>query len=397
MVPTVKNVSLAGCQDYEPSNVQRAVERSFDLLGGLGAFVKGGQRVVIKPNLLQVATPEKCVTTHPAIVHAVAKMLIDHGCEVTLADSPGGGLLYSRSTLRKVYAASGYDEVAEELGFQLNFSTGYREVPNPGGRLVKHFLVIDPVMEADAVVVLSKAKTHMLTTMTGAAKNIFGVVPSLEKPALHARFPGVKEFSEMIVDLNELIKPRLQVMDAVIGMEGDGPHTGEPRKIGAILASGDYSALDSVAARLMAFEPRSIGTIRAAMERGLVEKDLSDVLTLGDRIEDFIVPDFKRPTTLDAERGFAKGRMSSALMSLIKAYSLRPVVLKDKCTGCAQCVQICPRKTIRMISGKASVRSKDCIRCYCCHEMCSQKAIVLRRSYGGRVMARAIERRSKGP
>lgn len=397
MVPTGKMVTLAGCQDYDMAKVQRAVERSLEHLGGLGSFVERGQKVVIKPNLLQVATPEKCVTTHPAVVRAVAKMLIDLGCEVTLADSPGGGLLYSRSTLRKVYSASGYDQVAEDLGFRLNFATGYQEVPNPGGKLVKRFLIIDPVREADVVIVLSKAKTHMLTTMTGAAKNLFGVIPSLEKPALHARFPGVAEFSEMIIDLNELVKPKLQIMDAVMGMEGDGPHTGEPRKIGAILASADCTALDSVAARLMAFEPGSIGTIRAAMERGLVEKDLSDVHTVGDPIEDFVVPDFKPPRTLDAERGYAKGRLSSAMMSLVKTYSLRPMVIKDKCVGCGQCVEICPRKTIRMVSGKASIKSKDCIRCYCCHEMCAHHAIALRRSYGGRVMARAIERRSKGP
>jgi uncharacterized protein (DUF362 family)/Pyruvate/2-oxoacid:ferredoxin oxidoreductase delta subunit len=394
MSPAGKTVSLCNCQDYVPDKVQRAVERSLELIGGLEAFVGRGQKVVIKPNLLQVATPEKCVTTHPSVVRAVAKLLMDKECDVTLADSPGAGLLYSRSTLRKVYSASGYDQVAEELGFRLNYATGYQEVPSPNGRLVKHFLIIDPIMQADAVVVLSKAKTHMLTTMTGAAKNLFGAIPSLEKPALHARFPGVAEFSEMIVDLNELVRPQLQIMDAVMGMEGDGPHSGDPRRIGTILASADYTALDSVAARLMAFEPASIGTIKAAMARGLVRKDLSDVRVLGDPLEDFIVPDFQRPATLDAERGYAKGRASSAMMSLIKAYSLRPVVMKERCVGCGQCGAICPRQAIRMVDGKAIIRSKDCIRCYCCHEICGYRAIELRRSYGGRVMARAIERRS---
>ena len=393
MSSSSKAVALAACDDYDQENVLEAVSRSLGLLGGPEAFFKPGQTVLLKPNLLQVATPEKCVTTHPTVVYAMARLLKEQGCKVVIADSPGGGLIYSESNLRKVYGAAGYDQVAKELGVVLNFATGYREVPNPEGRRVKRFLIIDPVMEADAVVVLSKAKTHLLTSMTGAAKNIFGVVPSLEKPALHARFPGVAEFSEMIVDLNELVRPRLQIMDAVMGMEGDGPQTGEPRKIGAILASGDYTALDSVAARIMAFEPSEIATIRAAIDRGKVRADLSDVSTVGDQVQDFIVNDFKRPITLDPMKGYTKKRLSSAFMSLVKAYSLRPTVIKERCVGCSECVQICPKHTIRMVQGKARIDSRDCIRCYCCHEMCSKKAIVLDRSYGGRIIARAIERR----
>lgn len=388
-------MAIVGCDDYERTKVTAAVRRSIDLIGGLDRFVKKGQRVLVKPNLLHGAAPEKCVTTHPEVVHAVAKLLKDFGCEVVIADSPGAGTFYTPSNLRKAYAASGWDKVADELGVELNYGTGYREVPNPEGKLLKRFLIVDPAMEADLIVVVSKAKTHVLTTMTGAAKNLFGVIPSIEKPALHSRFQSVAEFSDMIVDLNQLVRPGLQVMDAVMGMEGDGPHTGDPRRIGVILASADSTALDMVAARLMSFAPMEVGTIASAVSRGLVQEDMSDIELVGDPLESYVVKDFKRPRTMSSEKGFGQKRLASVALSLVKAYSLKPLIGRERCTGCGQCVRICPRHCISMRNGKARIDAGRCIRCYCCHEMCDSKAISLQRSMGGRAMARLVERRSR--
>jgi uncharacterized protein (DUF362 family) len=394
-MPEAKAVAIVGCGGYAREEVLSAVGRAIDLLGGLTRFVKKGQKVLVKPNLLQGAAPEKCVTTHPAVVYAVAKHLRDFGCQVVIADSPGGGTLYTEGALRRAYAASGWDEVAEELGVELNLGTGYKEVPAHEGKALKRFFIIDPALEADVIVSVSKAKTHVLTIMTGAAKNLFGTIPSLEKPSMHSRFQSVAEFSEMIVDLNELLRPRLQIMDAVIGMEGDGPNSGNPRKIGVILASADYSALDSVAARLMSLEPMEVGTFAAAAGRGLVSPDASDVVLVGEALEKYVVKDFKRPKTLSREKGFAQKRLSSTAVSLAKAYSLKPVVNQERCTGCGQCVRICPKKTIVMKKERARIDAGHCIRCYCCHEVCDSKAIELKRSMGGRAIARLIEHRSE--
>jgi uncharacterized protein (DUF362 family) len=146
------DVALERCDGYDRQEVYRAVKVAVDHLGGLNRFIPAGKRVLLKPNLLQAATPDKCVTPHPAVVWAVGKMLIDHGCKVTLADSPGAGLAYTEAGLRKVYAASGLDKVAEELGITLNFDTTYQSVPNPNGRKVKRFVVISPAIEADAII-----------------------------------------------------------------------------------------------------------------------------------------------------------------------------------------------------------------------------------------------------
>ena len=392
MSPEERLVAVVGCEGYERKEVMEAVRRSIDLVGGLGSFVGKGQRVLVKPNLLHGSAPEKCVTTHPEVVRAVCQLLMEHGCQVVIADSPGAGTIYTEGSLRKAYAASGWTKVAEELGVSLNYGTGYKEVAAPQGRKVKLFLIIDPALEADAIVVVSKAKTHVLTTMTGAAKNMFGVVVSIEKPAMHARFQSVADFSQMIIDLNELMRPDLQVMDAVMGMEGDGPHTGEPRKIGAILASADYTALDTVEARLMSLDPLEVGTIRAAADRGLIAPDLSDVKTVGDPLERFVVKDFKRPRTLNKEKGFGQSRLSSAALALVKAYSLKPMVDAQRCTSCGHCVRVCPKGTIAMRNGKARIDAGHCIRCFCCHEACPSKAIKLQRSLGGRALARMVER-----
>lgn len=383
-------VSVVRCDDYDAEKVIVAVARSIELLGGIDRFVSPGQKVVLKPNLLQAAPPEKCVTPHPTVVQAVAILLKKHGCEVVIAESAGGGSMHSEGGLRKLYSVTGMDQAAETAGVMLSFDTSSRDTPNPDGKLVKRFEVITPVLEADAVVSVSKAKTHVLTTMTGATKNIFGVLPGMEKPSFHGRLIAVDDFAEMLLDLNTLIKPRLQVMDAVVGMEGNGPSGGDPRPIGAILASGSYAAIDVVAARLMAFHPEEVPTLRRAMERGLLPADYS-VTTVGDDSSTLAVPDYRHPRTATA--GVSR-RLSGPLLRLMRVYALRPVVMVDQCTGCGRCVKACPQKTIRMVKGKARIKHRDCIRCYCCHEMCTQNAIELERSLGGRMMVRLTERRA---
>lgn len=382
-------VAVVRCADYDPAAVEAAVRHSLELLGGLGGHIPPGARVVVKPNLLQGAPPERCVTPHPEVVRAVAKLLREHGCEVVIAESAGGGTMYTEGGLRKLYRATGMDGAAERAGVRLNFDTSSRDVPNPAGRLVKRFEVIAPVLEADAVVSVSKAKTHVLTAMTGATKNIFGVLPGMEKPSFHGRLSRVDDFADMLLDLNALVRPRLQVMDAVVGMEGEGPSGGDPRPIGAVLASTSYAALDAVAARLMSFRPDDVPTLRRARERGLLPDDYG-VRTVGDDPGPLIVPDFRHPPAVMA--GMSR-RLGGPLMRLMRVYALRPVVIEERCIGCGLCAKSCPRGTIRMARGKARVKHRHCIRCFCCHEMCPRQAISLQRSLAGRALVRLTERR----
>lgn len=389
MAEVQKLVSITRCETYDRDQVYRAVKDSIDNIGGIGRFVAPGQKVFLKVNMLFGAAPDKCVSTHPEVVYAVGKILKDHGCSVIIGDSPGAGMIYNEANLRKAYALSGFDKVARELGVSLNLDTSYRDVPYPDGKLMKHFTIINPALDADAIVVVSKVKTHMWTYMSCAAKNMFGVIPGLEKTSFHSRFQGEAEFGAMLVDLNEMMKPRLQVVDAVVGMEGEGPMSGSPRKIGAILAGHDYSAVDSVVARIISIDPSEIGTLKDAMARGLIKTNLSDVSVAGGDIRDFVVADYKKPSTY---MGYGKGLKHNWLLTVVqslgKVYVQRPVFIGEKCIECGRCERSCPVKAITMADHKPKVDYRKCIKCYCCHEMCMEHAIRLERGWVGKALSK---------
>jgi len=380
-------VAVVRCEDYSPGEVDDAVRRAIDLLGCMGRFVAPGERILLKPNLLQGQDPERSVTTHPAVVAAVARLLVEHGCRVVIGDSPGAGIVYSEANLRRAYSRSGLAAVAEETGAVLNYDTGSTTVPYPEGEMTKQFSIITPALEADAIVVVSKAKTHMWTRMTGAAKNLFGLIPGLEKPVFHFRFQDEYAFGRMLVDLNECMKPRLQVVDAVVGMEGDGPQSGSPRRIGVILAGSDYAAVDTVLARLIGMDPLEIGSIRGAAERGLL--DPAAVRTVGDDPAEFTVPDFRKPSTY---AGGGAGPWRRVVLAVVqrfgRTYAPRPGVSAPACIGCRKCERICPVQAITVAEGRATIDLSRCIRCYCCHEMCTEHAITLSRSLAGKLLAR---------
>ena len=301
-------------------------------------------------------------------------------------------MIYSAANLKKAYETVGYDRVAKDLGIELNEDVGARDVANPEGVLMKRLRLIEPLFNVDAVVVVSKMKTHLFTYMTGAAKNAFGLVPGMEKPTFHARLQQPEEFARMILDVNEFVKPTLEIMDAVEAMEGDGPMSGTPRHVGAILASGSYTALDVVASRIMSIDPNVVCTIRAAMERGLIAEDLSDVAVVGDELDKFVVSDYQKPSTLMGKKR-SGGRMMKAVMGLMKVYALRPSIIRSKCIGCGKCQRGCPMKAISMSNGKAKVNHRKCINCYSCHEFCDSHAIMLKRSLRGKAVAVLVDRK----
>jgi uncharacterized protein (DUF362 family) len=275
-------VSCGACSSYNREEVEPAVRKAVDALGGITSFITPGSRVLLKPNLLQGLPPERCVTTHPEVVRAVSLICGDIGCRVLIADSPGGGIRYTSANLRRLYAAAGYDAVARDTGAELSYDTRHRTVSHPAGRVVKSFPVITPVLDADHIIVVSKAKTHLWTLYSGGVKNLFGVLPGLEKPLHHARFKDPDHFAAMLLDLNDVLRPSLQVMDAVMVMEGDGPSSGTPRLLGAILAGRNATALDQVACRMMGIPSDEVPTLRAARERGLPGSGPHQVSLIGD-------------------------------------------------------------------------------------------------------------------
>ena len=200
-------VYVLRCPDYEQIGAKMA--ELVAMMGGLGQFAAPGEKIVLKVNLLRPTEPEKAVTTHPAMVAAVGRLARNEGTSPIIADSPGSGYQYTDKTLDKFYQTCGMYEAAKEAGLEVNLDTTYRAVSFPDGRLIKRFEIITPVVEADGVFNLCKLKTHLLTGMTGAVKNSFGVIPGLAKPGYHAKLQSKSHFANMLLDLAAYVSARI--------------------------------------------------------------------------------------------------------------------------------------------------------------------------------------------
>jgi len=373
-------VSLVKCNSYELDEVELALEKSLRLIGGLDSYIKPGMKVLVKCNLLMKKKPEECTTTHPAVVEALVKKLKELGAIPIIGDSPGG--LFTPRLLRGIYSATGMIDVAQRTGAELNYNTNPMEVSFPEGKIIKNLTVMELLQEVDAVISVAKLKTHGMTLYTGAVKNLFGVIPGMTKAEYHLRMNRVEDFTEALVDICQYVKPVLSIMDGVVGMEGDGPSAGTPRKIGAILASNSPYALDVVCASLVGISPERVPTIQRAMERGLCSYSLDDIKLLGDSFDELYIDDFKLPVTGEISFLHRVFGSNSRLATLLNHHlGPKPYFNHDECIGCSDCQRYCPPKAIEMVNRRPVVDLKKCIRCYCCQELCPKKAVEIKRSW----------------
>jgi uncharacterized protein (DUF362 family)/ferredoxin len=384
-------VSLARCGSYDFQEVKSSVRKSLELLGGMGAFVKPGERVLLKVNLLMKRKPEKATTTHPAVARALAELVREAGATPVIGDSPGGYHFYTAATLRSVYETCGMTEAARESGAELNWDTEIVDVPWPDGVRVKLVKTIRPVLQVDKIINVPKLKTHAMTVYSGAVKNLFGIVPGRHKGEYHLRFENVDDFAELLIDLCLFAKPALSVMDAVVGMEGYGPTSGRPRQVGLIISSADPYALDVVAAEIIGLKGRQVPTIRKSAERGLCPLTGERLTVLGQRVADVAVPTFSKPTVRVALNFY--GLVLPPALKRWMDNLLKPTPRLDPgaCSGCGECEKGCPPKAIRMMDQRPSVDLEACIRCFCCNELCPHGAFAIARPWFLRLLLRSGE------
>ena len=379
-------VVMTPCESYDEATVKSALEAVLAPIGGLD-WVREGMTVGIKANLVSAMKPEECATTHPSLLCALTEMLRSRGARVIIGDSPGG--VYTAAFVNHVYSAAGL-AACEAAGAELNRDLGVADTHFPEAHVLKSFTYTAWLDTCDAVIDFCKLKSHGMMGMSAAAKNLFGVIPGTMKPEYHFRFPDMRDFARMLVDINDYFadKVKLTLVDAVEGMEGNGPTKGTPRHIGVLLASASPHTADVICARLIGLSEDAVPTLQAARERGLLPDAVTLISTVPDKgAEDFAVSDFEHIAVRRGHLFTSKGRLVSKVLE--KLLDSRPKLRECECVGCAKCANICPATAIVMENKKAVIHRDKCIRCFCCQEFCPTGAMKVKRTLIARILVRS--------
>jgi uncharacterized protein (DUF362 family)/NAD-dependent dihydropyrimidine dehydrogenase PreA subunit len=365
-----RRVSIQRLATYEPAAVERAVRAVLEPLGGIGAFVMPGARVVLKPNLLMPSAPERAVCTHPEIIRAVARLAREVGAAVVeVTDSPGVGS--ARRCARHLGLGDDEPFVVHDADEGVDVA--------PIGTAFHRLRLIRRLRDADLVINLPKAKTHGQMVVTAAVKNSFGAVVGMEKAQWHFRAgKNPADFARLLLHVHTLIAPRLSILDAVVGMEGNGPSAGDPRPLGLVIASADAHALDAVLARIWGLDLSQVFTL--AVARGLHLLPSFDGIEIVGPPPDDLRP---RPTWRLARpaplRGFGGPAWLSAFLE--RLMTVRPEIDRGACVACGECARVCAAHAIALNPDGAPsvppvmIDRDQCIACFCCQEMCPEGAI----------------------
>ena len=364
-------VSIVKCDEYVKAGVDAAVRQVINRIGGITAFVKPGETILIKPNLLSAHVPEDAVTTHPEIVRAVVRLLKENNVVPVIGDSP------SVFDTAKVNRATGMDKIAREENVELvNFSNlpVKQYIPKLKLTEIKQIHLSDIINRVDGIINLPKLKTHSLTTVTFGIKNLYGLIPGSTKAMYHKLAYSTEMFTNLLVELYAIVQPkiRLTLMDGIVGMDKEGPSNGRIRQIGILACSNDTVALDTVISSVVNINLKEMKLLRLCSTFGLGEISLSKIEITGDKpnITDFVLP-----------KTHIVNYIPGSLLKILSNFVWwRPVILKNKCRICNKCVEICPQNTIFIKKKHLKINHKNCISCFCCNEVCPYNAIYIKTS-----------------
>lgn len=368
----MSEISIVKCNSYDEQEVASAMDKLIDLIGGLD-WVKPNMKIAIKANLVTFMKPEQAGTTHPSLLCDLVSRLTKLGAEVIVGDSPGG--IYSSAYLKTVYSATKVNLV-EKYGGKLNNNFNQSEANFEEAKVAKKFPYTSYLDDADVIINFCKLKTHGMMGMSATVKNMFGVIPGTQKPEFHYRYPDHSDFANMLIDLNEYFKPQICFVDAIVGMEGNGPTAGNPRDIGLILASTNPYKLDLACARIIGLAKEDVPTLEESFNRNLIPSTYKE-LDCNEDLDTLLIPDYdiiKHHHALGFED-------TSKLFGRIATKALRstPKLKKDECIGCGKCAEVCPANAIEIKNKKAIIDKKKCITCFCCQEFCPKGAMKVHR------------------
>jgi uncharacterized protein (DUF362 family)/Pyruvate/2-oxoacid:ferredoxin oxidoreductase delta subunit len=336
--------------DAEYSNMGAVVQEVFSY------FQPPETEVLIKPNILGGFPAEQHVTTHPSVVEALVRYCEDRGLDITVGDNPAGsGTVIEKAQKTGLYQASrGHFKDIRE-GEYVQIESEY----------FSGLVVSKKVLQAPYVLNVPKFKTHIQTIITGAIKNMFGMLPGEEKSMIHCKARSLQDFSKALVDIYRVRPPDLTVMDAVVGMEGNGPSSGTPIPIKKVLASDNGVELDAVVAHMMGLTPGEVPMLQYAHEQGLGEIDIEKITVIGGLPR---IPRFKVPS-----RALVKfiTPLSSRYYDFL---AIRPHLNKEKCVRCWECIKKCPVSALHQ-NGYPRINRDVCVSCFCCVEVCENHAM----------------------
>ena len=382
-------VATARSPGYDAPDVRKALRKCLEALPDMQRRFMQADSVLLKPNLLSsTATPDKHINTHPAVVQALAEILVsDFHCRVAVGDSCG---TLTRGSTAKALANSGMGSAAKAAGAEIyNVDAQPRHtVSFPEARVFREIPLPTNLPQFDVIVPVAKLKTHSLTYMTCTVKNLLGLVPGSGKKDAHLLAPRADEFAALLCDLFALIHPPAGFVDGVVGMEGNGPNNGRPRHVGLIGASEDCVALDSVCAQVMGLDPLSVPLLAECDRRGLGSARLDNIRLVGEPAAAFAPSDFALPPAYFnsiALRALPKWLFRGLFDTLCAFHAS---IDRRRCTRCGECLRNCPSRAISYYERRKYYRVEKalCIRCHCCNEVCPSDAIRMRRSLPGRAL-----------
>lgn len=365
-------VAVRKCSEYDLNEVTKIISDIYSACEG--PDVKG-KKVLVKPNILSDSDPSRCICTHPVVVEAMIRFLQSSGAAVFVGDSPAVHLRGFKSE------KSGIWQVCQKTGAAwVDFTINPSEADLYTGKIK----IASFAREADVIISLPKLKNHELVIFTGAIKNSLGLVPGFTKAKQHAMHHDRNSFASFLVSLTESVTPHFFLMDGITGMDGHGPAQGNPVKTEVLIGSTNPVALDIIASIIAGYNPLDIPTTFIALSRKVWMKDKSEIEYIGPELETIKKNGFKKLPVADNEK--ILGKFLKNRLTLIKKLERRPVFIHRNCTGCRECIKICPVNAIKMHPEKVNhvvLKDSICIRCFCCSEVCQYHAVEVRRKYFG--------------
>jgi len=368
-------VVVAACPSYSIFDVEGALAEALNALGGLTAFFKKGQTVLIKPNLFSAHPPEHAVTTHPEIVRNVIRMCVEAGAgRIWVGDSSVG--LHAEAD---VWSRTGMTKAVAGTPAELKTWRVKQMALECGGDVLT---VPEWYAQVDTVISLPKLKSHCLTALSCGLKNVYGIVTGQAKSQFHMKYPSPLSMSAFLVRVFAQLKPQLTLVDWVVAMEGNGPAHGQPVQVGVILAGRDAVALDSVACRPLRIVPSAVPMIRMASADGLGQMDESTIECVGSGVAQLQATHMRRSLSR-----FLYGIPEFMYGMTPWLFRLRPGIQPARCKKCGMCAAVCPKHIISEDARTTYpiIDQKRCIACFCCMESCPHGAIALQLRLGTRI------------